>query len=228
MQEHPFTLAGAALVARAGGALWWPARRLICVSDLHLGKSGRIARGGGPLLPPYEVAETLDRLEAEMAALAPRAVVCLGDSFDDAAASGELDPAAQARLTVLMAGRRWIWVTGNHDPGPVALPGETRAEFALGGLTFRHAARPGAAAEISGHWHPKTAVTLRGRRVSRPAFLIDGRRAILPAFGAYTGGLPVTHPELAGLMGPEARAVLTGRVMLPVPLGGAAAAARTG
>jgi uncharacterized protein len=223
MDGFGFSLAGADLLARPSGALWWPARRMLCVADLHLGKPDRIARAGGVLLPPYGDAETLDRLGSEVAALDPALVVCLGDSFDDMAAGIEPGEALARRLAVMMAGRRWVWVTGNHDPGPVALPGETRAALALGGLVFRHEAVPGAAGEVSGHWHPKASVDLRGRRVTRPCFLIDGARAILPAFGAYTGGVPAGYPALAGLMGAGARAVLTGRVMLPVTLSPATA-----
>ena len=131
MDEQDITLAGARLTARASGALWWPAERLLCVADLHLGKSERLARRGGTLLPPYETAETLDRLAAEIAALAPARVVCLGDSFDDCAAGAALAPADAARLTALMAGRDWIWIAGNHDPGAAGArrppPGRARA-----------------------------------------------------------------------------------------------------
>ena len=118
MDEQPVTLAGARLAARASGALWWPEERLLCVADLHLCKSERLARRGGPLLPPYETAETLERLADEIAALAPAGVVCLGDSFDDGAAGAALDAEDAARLMALMAGRDWIWIAGNHDPGP--------------------------------------------------------------------------------------------------------------
>ena len=118
MVEQPVTLAGARLAARASGALWWPDERLLCVADLHLGKSERLARRGGALLPPYETAETLDRLAAEIAALAPARVVCLGDSFDDSAAGAALAPDQAARLYALAAGREWIWIAGNHDPAP--------------------------------------------------------------------------------------------------------------
>ena len=125
MDEQAVTLAGARLAARASGALWWPEERLLCVADLHLCKSERLARRGGPLLPPYETAETLDRLAAEIAALAPAAVVCLGDSFDDCAAGAALDPDDAARLVALIAGRDWIWIAGNHDPAPSPCPAAT-------------------------------------------------------------------------------------------------------
>jgi DNA ligase-associated metallophosphoesterase len=219
MSGETLTLAGATLTARPSGAIWWPAERLLCVADLHLCKSERTARRGGPLLPPYETAETLDRLAAEIAALAPATVVCLGDSFDDCAAGAALAPADAARLLALSAGRDWIWIAGNHDPAPLALPGRHLAELRAGPLAFRHAASPDAApGEVSGHFHPKLRLPVRGGAVTRPCFLADAARLILPAFGAYTGGLFASAPPLARLLAPDARAILTGQPCVAVPL----------
>jgi hypothetical protein len=213
MDGYAFSLGGAGLVARPSGALWWPDRRLLAVADLHLGKSRRLARRGGSLLPPYESAETLGRLDAEIAALDPAQVLCLGDSFDDSAAEQELDEPDRLWLLRLTAGRAWLWVSGNHDPAPVSLPGSARAEWRQEGLAFRHIAS-GAEGEISGHYHPKWSATGR----MRPCFLLTGKGAILPAFGAYTGGLPADNPALAALCGPATLAVLTGAQAIPVPV----------
>ncbi len=219
MDERPVTLAGAALVACGSGALWWPERRLLCVSDLHLGKSERLARRGGPLLPPYETAETLDRLAAQIARRRPETVVCLGDSFDDDASPGALEAGDRGRLQALMAGRDWIWIAGNHDPAPIVLGGRHLAELATTPLVFRHSASPqGAAGEVSGHYHPKMRLVARGRAVTRPCFLLDDQRLILPAFGAYTGGLFADHPALRAVLGGSARAILTGSGCVAVPL----------
>ena len=219
MTGQPITLAGALLTARASGALWWPAERLLCVADLHLCKSERAARRAGALLPPYETTETLDRLAAEITRLSPATVVCLGDSFDDCAAGEALAPEDQRRLTALMAGRDWVWIAGNHDPAPLALGGSHLAELRLGPLAFRHEAEPDAQpGEVSGHYHPKLRLPVRNHAVTRPCFLFDTRRLILPAFGAYTGGLRTDHPAFARLLGPEARAVITGDPCLTLPL----------
>lgn len=214
MTAFAFSLLGADLLALPSGALLWPAQRLLVVSDLHFGKSLRLARRGGALLPPWEVAETLGRLEADLEAQAPRQVIALGDTFDDLEAETELDEADRLRLTRLAAGRDWIWIAGNHDPGPLLLPGRHLSEARLGPLTFRHIAQPGAAGEISGHFHPKG--RLAGRW--RPCFLIDSVRVILPAYGAYTGGLACSAPELRVLFQPSALAVLTGARALPAPM----------
>jgi DNA ligase-associated metallophosphoesterase len=218
MNGHEFTLAGVSLCARGSGALWWPERGILTVSDLHLGKSERIARLGGAMLPPYETRDTLARLEAEIRALEPRTVVCLGDSFDDRAAADSLSEDDRLWLSRLMAGRAWVWIAGNHDPGPVELGGTYLAELPRPPLTFRHVARLGASGEVSGHYHPKAGLRARGRQISRPCFLYDSDRVILPAFGTYTGGLRADGPELSALMRREARAVLTGPVAQAIPM----------
>ena len=124
-----------------------------------------------------------------------------------------------ARLTALMAGRDWVWIAGNHDPAPLALGGRHLAALRLGPLTFRHQAEADAApGEISGHYHPKLRLPVRGGAVTRPCFLADATRLILPAFGAYTGGLHADHPAISVLLGPGARAVLTGTPCVSLPL----------
>lgn len=220
MHGQPVSLGGITLLARPSGALWWEEARLLCVADLHLGKSGRLARRGGALLPPYETAETLARLAAEIEGLDPGTVVCLGDSFDDSEAGLELGDAARGRLRALAAGRAWVWVAGNHDPRAPAFGGEAAAEVRIGPFVFRHqAGGDGGEPEISGHYHPKLRLPVRRRSLSRPCFLFDGRRMILPAFGTYTGGLFADSPALARLFGADVRAVVTGDpcVTLPVP-----------
>lgn len=215
MNTHLFTLGPARLHALPSGALFWPEQDLLVVSDLHFGKAERLARRGGALLPPYENRATLAKLDADIEKTGARQVICLGDSFDDLAAAGELAEDEALWLTRLMAGRDWVWIEGNHDAGPVGLGGQHLAEAQLGGLIFRHIAQPEPEApEISGHYHPKA--RLPGR--SAPAFLIDGRRVILPAYGTFTGGLPCDHPDLLALMGPRALAVLTGPRCLARPL----------
>lgn len=214
MNTYILSCLDVALTALPSGALYWADEGALVVSDLHLGRSERYARRAGALLPPYEVQDTLTRLEADIEAVAARVVICLGDSFDDDAAVGGLDDDLSLWIARLMAGRRWIWVEGNHDPAPVALGGEHRAEVQLGSLVFRHIAVPGAVGEVSGHYHPKARVAGR----SRPCILSDGERIILPAYGTYTGGLRVSDKTLAALMKPGAIAVLTGGRPVPIPM----------
>jgi DNA ligase-associated metallophosphoesterase len=218
MNGHPFTLAGVSLVALGTGALWWPEQGLLCVSDLHLGKSERIARRGGGTLPPYDTRDTLTRLAADLARTQARIVVCLGDSFDDLDAAHALPEDERLWIAKLQAGRRWVWIAGNHDPGPVELGGTLLTELPVAPLSFRHIAKPGASGEISGHYHPKATLRSRGRAVTRPAFLLDRDRVILPAYGTYTGGLRSNDAALSSLMRPEALALLTGSTVHAVPM----------
>lgn len=217
MNDFSFTFHGADLIARGSGALWWPATGTLVVSDLHLGKSERMARRGGALLPPYESRDTLARLEAELTIAAPCRVICLGDSFDDSdVVRGLAQPVAE-RLHDLCTRCDWIWVEGNHDPGPSNLPGRHCQSVTDEGLSFRHIATK-ASGEISGHFHPKARVSLKGGGISRPCFLLDRHRLILPAFGTYTGGLSTTAPALDGLMQPDAIAIMTGKTAHAVPM----------
>jgi hypothetical protein len=169
------------------------------------------------MLPPYETRATLDRLARDLAVTKASTVVALGDSFDDLAASASISSEDSDTLARLQDGRRWIWIEGNHDAGQAGHGGESCGEVSVAGLTFRHIARPDAlAGEVSGHYHPKHGLPGWGER--RPCFLLDLRRVILPAFGAYTGGLDARDPALRDLLGPRALAVLTGSRAIPAPL----------
>jgi len=212
--HHKLFFHGETLHLLPSGGLYWPARNTLAVSDLHLGKSERLARRGGTLLPPYETQATLEKLDRDLEATGAATVICLGDSFDDLAALDGIEEVSRLWLIRLMAGRNWTWITGNHDPGPIDLGGSHRAELKLQPFTFRHIAEPQERAEISGHYHPKA--SLAGR--SRPCFLADARRLILPAYGTYTGGLRAHDSTLTALMAKDALAILTGPRVLAIPM----------
>jgi DNA ligase-associated metallophosphoesterase len=189
-----------ALLADPAGALYWPEHGLLAVADLHLEKGSSFA-ARGILLPPYDTASTLARLTLLIARYAPRIVVALGDSFHDGDGPARLGESDRAQLRALQAGRDWIWITGNHDPEPaINIGGEFRLTLSLAGLTFRHLPT-GAAGEICGHLHPVALVTYRGRAVRRRCFTADATRMVMPAFGAFTGGLNVRDAAFADLYG---------------------------
>jgi DNA ligase-associated metallophosphoesterase len=217
MASHKFTFHGHILEARGDGALFWPAQNILVVSDLHLGKSERIARRGGSLLPPYETEDTLGRLDTAINQTNPAQVLCLGDSFDDLTAADHLNERHQTWITRLQAGRLWTWIEGNHDAGGTAFGGTHLAELKRDRVTFTHIATP-KNGEVSGHYHPKATINLRGRVVTRPAFLYDERHLILPSFGTYTGGLNTTDPALRKLFTNTARAILTGSAPIEIPM----------
>lgn len=218
MAGYDFTLAGAQLTALGSGALYWADQKLLCVSDMHLGKTERRARLGEANLPPYETHDTLSRLQNDLDQTGASTVICLGDSFDDNRAAQALLEAEKLWIARLQAGRQWVWIEGNHDPGPVDLGGAHLHELPLPPLSFRHIARPGQSGEVSGHYHPKVTLPVRGRQITRPAFLFDADRLVMPAYGTYTGGLRSHDSALTQLMRPEALAVLTGTTPMAAPM----------
>lgn len=203
------------VMLRASGALWLEDERALVVADLHLEKGSSYA-ARGQMLPPYDTRETLRRLAAEVAALAPAVVVLLGDTFHDRKSEERLAPDDAETLRELARGRTLVWVVGNHDAdGPQALPGETADELSMLGLTLRHEPQAGLQpGEVAGHLHPAARVTASRGSVRRRCFITDGERAILPAFGAYAGGLNVRDKAFAGLFArpPLAGALGVGRV----------------
>jgi DNA ligase-associated metallophosphoesterase len=202
LKDHIVHVAGVALVADPAGALYWPGESVLIVADLHLEKGSAFARRG-VLLPPYDTAATLARLARLVERYAPRALIALGDSFHDDDGPVRMTAADRSALRALQHGRDWIWIAGNHDPDlPPDIGGQFADVLALGALTLRH--EPGDDAgdgEISGHLHPVARVAQRGRAVSRRCFAGDGRRLVLPAFGAYAGGLNVRDRAILGLFG---------------------------
>ncbi|MEI9963886.1 MAG: ligase-associated DNA damage response endonuclease PdeM [Caulobacteraceae bacterium] len=194
-------IAAADAVLRVSGALWLEGERALVVADVHFEKGSAYA-ARGQLLPPYDTRDNLRRLAAEAQALRPRMIVMLGDAFHDEAAEQRLDPDDFAALCVLASGRTMVWVTGNHDPAPPARPARRRGgtELDLGGLVLRHEPSAGAAAgEAAGHLHPCARIKAGGRSVRRRCFVTDGERLVLPAFGAYAGGLNIRDAAFAGL-----------------------------
>lgn len=193
-------IAGTEVVLRASGAMWIDHEAALIVSDLHLEKGSSYA-ARGQLLPPYDTCETLSRLEFEVAATRPRVLVFLGDTFHDRRSEERLAPSEAARLRLLASGRTLIWVIGNHDAdGPQDLPGEPLDTLSLGDLTLRHEPLAGPRfGELAGHLHPCAKVAAAGGVVRRRCFVTDGERAVLPAFGAYAGGLNVRAAAFAGM-----------------------------
>jgi len=198
--RNDIVLDGITLHADPDGALYWPEQGLLAVADLHLEKGSSFA-ARGVLLPPYDTAATLARLARLVAHYAPRCVVALGDSFHDGGGPARLADDNREALRIMQRGREWIWITGNHDPEPATGIGGTFTDFlTLGVLTFRHLPS-GATGEISGHLHPVARISHRGRAVSRRCFAADQTRMVMPAFGAFTGGLNVRDAAFCDLFG---------------------------
>jgi len=221
-----FSFAGAEFAALAPGALGWPARRALLVADLHLEKASFFA-AGGQMLPPYDSHATLTGLAALIEASDAREVWCLGDSFHDDEGYERLAGEDCDLLRRLTAATRWTWIAGNHDAGATRLArhcgGQVAPEAEVDGLLLRHEADPAETRpELSGHFHPKLRLSLRGRQVSRRCFVTSETKLILPAFGALTGGLDADAPAIRAALGyrPAQALVPLADRLLRFPLGG--------
>lgn len=205
----PFSFGGHDWLATPEGALFWPARAALMVADLHLEKGSWFATKG-QLLPPYDSMATLAALSDLVAKVGAREVWCLGDSFHDVGGCERLPGAAQDSLRALTAATTWTWITGNHDPVITdRCGGEVAAEAVVGGVVLRHEADPAdIRPELSGHFHPKLRVRVRGRQVARRCYVASATKLVLPAFGALTGGLDVDHPALRKAVGGRAAALV--------------------
>ena len=198
----PFSFAGQSFLASPEGALHWPAQEALLVADLHLEKASWFARLG-QMLPPYDSLTTLQALKRDVDRTGASTIYCLGDSFHDRFGCERLPASARDLLTSLTARLDWVWIVGNHDPGFADHCGGTiREECLVSGIVLRHEAeadevRP----ELSGHFHPKLRLTLKGRNVSRRCFVASRTKLILPAYGALTGGLDAGHPEILRKVG---------------------------
>jgi uncharacterized protein len=200
--ERTLGVCGADLVLDLASALYWPEEFTLVVADLHLEKGSSFA-ARGMLLPPYDTAATLALLGRVIARYAPRLVIALGDSFHDGGGPARVMPQDRATLAGLQQGRDWVWIAGNHDPDPAQdIGGVFAKSVSLGPLTFRHEPTHGMAdGEIAGHLHPSARVSQRGRAVTRKCFAADDRRMVMPAFGAYTGGLNIRDHAFVQVFG---------------------------
>ena len=195
---HSFEFSGQEMRLVQGRALFWPREAALLVADLHLEKASFFA-GHGQMLPPYDTRETLEQLATAVRETGARRVFCLGDNFHDPRGSGRLEPHAAGMLAALTRALDWVWIAGNHD----GAAGSAVAQLEVGGLVLRHRAsaserRP----ELSGHFHPRLMVSVRGRRIARPCAVRSQQRLILPAFGALTGGMNAASPEIFAAMQP--------------------------
>ena len=205
----PFSFAGQNFFASPDGALHWPSERALLVADLHLEKASWFARLG-QFLPPYDSLATLTALERDVDRGGAVRLYCLGDSFHDRFGCDRLPAAARGLLTSLTERLDWVWIVGNHDAGFVDHCGGRLVDEAhVAGIVLRHeAVRDDPTPEISGHYHPKLRLHLKGRNVSRRCYVATAAKLILPAYGALTGGLDAHHPEILKKVGPGASALV--------------------
>lgn len=218
MPDRPaLSVNGALLTPCPSGALYWRDEETLIVADLHFEKGSAFA-GRGVLLPPYDTRTTLRRLAAVIRRFEPKRVVSLGDAFHDRGAEARMDEADAALLEETMRGREWVWVLGNHDPiPPKRFAGEVVAAKRIGRLALRHEPAEGPSpGEIAGHLHPCARVVSSTGSLRRRCFATDGTRLVMPAFGAYAGGLNVLDEAFAPLFGRVTAWVMGRSAVYPV------------
>lgn len=220
MSEHALTLAGQPVVLRAAGTLWVPQHDTLVVADLHLEKGSAYA-ARGQLLPPYDTRETLNRLINEVRQTQAARIVLLGDSLHDMDAIARIPVAEREAVIDLARTGELVWISGNHDPdGGSAFGGTSTEQLSLGALVLRHEpSQAPAHGEVAGHLHPCAKIIGTGGAVRRPCFISDGQRMILPAFGAYTGGLNVRDVAFGSLFAADKRAYMLGARITPIAYG---------
>ncbi len=186
--------------ADPSGALYWPEQKTLIVADLHLEKAPAKA-GKGRLLPPYDTRSTLRWLAGVMDSYDPDRVIVLGDSLHDEAAAKRMPRADRKKLSILLQGREWYWVTGIYDPDmPDWLGGIVCPALTIESIKFRHEPSSGPKThEVAGHLHPAARLIRHGASVRRKCFISNDARMVIPAFGVYAGGLNVLDKTFAGL-----------------------------
>lgn len=206
--DQALSICGKSFRAHMSGALYWPAEDALIVADLHLEKGSHFAQRG-QMLPPYDTRETLRKLAEVIDAYDAATVIALGDSLHDGAALARMDESDRETLDMILQDREWIWITGNHDGEAArALGGTVCDELRVEGISLRHEPKPGARThEIAGHMHPAARLVMHGTSLRRPCFVGNGLRLVVPAFGAYTGGLNVLDDAFAPLFGNDGLSV---------------------
>lgn len=200
--SQPVNVCGKQLIADNSGALFWPGEATLLVADLHLEKgSAHAARG--VMLPPYDTRRTLTRLAEVIDRYEPERVIALGDSLHDVGAAERMAEEDLQILHMMQEDREWTWLNGNHDPAiDPTFGGRACGELAIGGITLRHEPAAGSVThEIAGHMHPAARLSMYGYSIRRPCFVGNGRRLVMPAFGAFAGGLNVLDDAFQPLFG---------------------------
>ncbi|MBU2583654.1 MAG: ligase-associated DNA damage response endonuclease PdeM [Alphaproteobacteria bacterium] len=207
-REQNVAVCGKSFIADVSGALYWPSEKALIVTDLHLEKGSSFA-AKGQLLPPYDTRETLIQLAKVIDRFGAKTVIALGDSFHDRDAAERMPEPERERLRIMQEACEWIWVTGNHDPEIAdRMGGYVVGDIKVEGITLRHEPRGAwTTHEIAGHLHPAAKIVREGYALRRPCFIGNGLRLVMPAFGAYAGGLNVLDEAFEPLFGREGFAV---------------------
>jgi DNA ligase-associated metallophosphoesterase len=193
-------LAGEQVCLLPEKALYWPARRMLVIADIHFGKAAAFRAQGVPV-PRGTTTENLAALDALMAHHPTAEIMFLGDFLHARAAH------APATLAAMLAWRRrngavrLTLVRGNHDAragDPAAILGIDVVDepHTVGAFSFcHHPDVAGAGYVLAGHVHPVYLLASRHDALRLPCFVAGPARMILPSFGAFTGGYAIAPSD---------------------------------
>ncbi|MES2932414.1 MAG: ligase-associated DNA damage response endonuclease PdeM [Pseudomonadota bacterium] len=187
------TIAGEELALLPQRAAYWPAQRALIVADIHFGKAASFRTSGFPV-PRGTTTQNLQMLDQLIGGHDAAQIIFLGDFLHSKAAHADATLAAIRLWRVQNADLRLTLVRGNHDHHAGDPPQDLRIDmvnepYRLGPFAFcHHPDQQSEAYVIAGHVHPVYHLSGRGDRLRLPCFVFGEQRAILPSFGAFTGG----------------------------------------
>ncbi len=177
-------------------AIWVPGSESLLIADMHLGKAMHFRKSGIGI--PAQIAELdLHRLDRLIQQWRPKEVIFLGDLFHSQH-NAEWD--AFGLQIIRHQSVKFILVRGNHDIleqahydqfGIQLCPDHLKRGPLL--LTHEHlTVVPEEYYNLSGHIHPGFRMRAKGRQtLTLPCFHIGPKQGLLPAFGGFTGSIPV-------------------------------------
>lgn len=173
-------------------AVYWAREHMLLIADSHFGK-GAWFRRHGIAVPTGGSQADLERLSSLIHAYRPKQVCALGDFVHNILSPREPFMAAMRAFRRRHPELRLTLVTGNHDrhagDAVAVLVDEQRAQWDIGPFTLCHEPPPNPAGYVlSGHLHPVVVIQGNGDRLRVPVLWCRPDSAVLPSFGAFTGG----------------------------------------
>ena len=189
--EH-LTIHGETLRPLPERALLWPAQRALLIADAHFGKAATFRRLG-VAVPEQTTIENLATLSRLVVAHSVPQLIFLGDFLHARAAHNPHTIGALHAWREAHANLRMALVRGNHDDKAGDPPASLRIEmleepYQMGIFSLcHHPQQVTGSYVLSGHLHPAIRLGDRIGSVRLPCFWFGQDRAVLPAFGAFTG-----------------------------------------
>lgn len=185
-----------ALQLYADGAIYWPAKKTLFLTDPHFGKSESF-RHVGIAIPTAVIHHDLNRITQHIEQTQAQRLIVLGDFFHTRHSQSDY---VLETLTHWRGQHQSLVITlvqGNHDRHAGPPPNHlnimcVEEPYCVDPFACYHHPQPtsnGNGYILAGHLHPY--ILMRGRAgtsMRLAAFIFTPHQAILPAFGGFTGG----------------------------------------